>query len=145
MFVKNVSKAEITIRNKGKVIKIGAGKVATIDELIMSRERIKSLYGRNIVILGEIEESKEEVKEPAEEFTVEEKAEVEEAIKDILLALSNVSIEEKDEEVKETQVEETKIEETGTEVVEEKAETTVVSKETPKQSKRRGGRKKKAQ
>lgn len=107
MFVKNLSKCDITLRDKGKVIKIKAGKVATIDELFMTKERIKALYGKNIVILGEIKE--EPKKEERIEINDEQQKEIKEAIEDILSSLTQeteiTTDEEKSEEVAKNLVE----------------------------------------
>lgn len=163
MFVKNLSKCDITLRDKGKVIKIKAGKVATIDELFMTKERIKALYGKNIVILGEIKE--EPKKEERIEINDEQQKEIKEAIEDILSSLTQetevITDEEKPEEVAKnlvevnTQIDEDKnidlvtneeetleTEVTTNEEKSEEVDSEIIESSTKQQPKKRGRRKK---
>ena len=190
MFVRNLGKKDIKFTIGGKSIILKAQGVTSIDEGIISRKDLKNAYGHNIVILGE----DTPVEQKPVELTKEEEQEVKDAIKDILLSLANVPVEEekleKVEEIKdklteddggtnkeeetqpegtyialdeikeetdtETTGEEEKDEETETGDKEEKTEdkpeevkeekTEEVKEEAPaKQTKRRGGRKKKLQ
>lgn len=144
MFVKNLSKCDITLRDKGKVIKIKAGKVATIDELFMTKERIKALYGKNIVILGEIKE--EPKKEERIEINDEQQKEIKEAIEDILSSLTQeTEITTNEEKTSEVNTNEEKTSETEITTNEEKSEevdSEIIESPAKQQLKKRGRRKK---
>lgn len=54
MYVRNVAKDDITLRIKNKAILIRKGGTAEVDEKLISKERLKQVWGRVLVILSEL-------------------------------------------------------------------------------------------
>lgn len=93
MYVRNIAKDDITLRIKNKAILIRKGGMAEVDEKLISKERLKQVWGRVLVILSELpiqHTVEKNVKEEIKKDNIDKKQEeLQNAVNGILNSFNN--------------------------------------------------------